>query len=69
MGRIKSKLVKNTAIRLFEKSPEIFSQNFEENKALLGKEMPSKKIRNQIAGYLVRFKKAENKLIKNDAAD
>ncbi|MEM4719524.1 MAG: 30S ribosomal protein S17e [Candidatus Pacearchaeota archaeon] len=69
MGRIKSKLVKKTAFELIEKKSEIFSKNFEENKKILGNSMPSKKIRNQIAGYIVRLKKAENKLIQNGATN
>ncbi len=57
MGRIKSKLVKKTTIEILEKSPELFNNSFEENKRVLGNSMPSKKIRNQIAGYITRIKK------------
>ena len=60
MGKIKSKLIKRTANSLIEKGIE-FKGQFEENKNILGKTMPSKKIRNQMAGYLVRIKKVENK--------
>ena len=38
-----------------------FSEDFEENKRILGKTMPSKKIRNQIAGYASRMKVQEKK--------
>jgi len=59
MGRIKSKLVKRTANVLLKKGNH-FSNNFEENKKILKDLMPSKKIRNQIAGYIARLKKKEN---------
>jgi len=58
MGKIKSKLIKRTAEGLIKKGVE-FSGCFEENKKILGKTMPSKKIRNQIAGFLARLKKKE----------
>ena len=56
MGRIKSKLVKRTTKSLLKQENK-FSSDFERNKKVLGDLMPSKKIRNQIAGYLVRLKK------------
>ena len=34
-----------------------FSDDFDKNKKILGKSMPSKKIRNQLAGYASRLKK------------
>jgi small subunit ribosomal protein S17e len=58
MGRIKSKLVKRTANTLL-KAENQFSYNFEKNKKVLGDITPSKKIRNQIAGYISRIKKRE----------
>ena len=37
-----------------------FKNNFAENKKILGNNtMPSKKIRNKVAGYIARLKKAE----------
>lgn len=56
MGKIKSKLIKRTAKELIKKGIK-FSEGFEENKKILGKTMPSKKIRNQMAGFLTRLKK------------
>ena len=53
MGRIKSKLIKRTAIQLKEQID--FSENFNENKKFLGNITPSKKLRNKIAGYLTRL--------------
>lgn len=59
MGKIKSKLIRRTAKLLQEKGIE-FTEDFKENKKILGKNtMPSKKIRNQMAGFLSRFKKQE----------
>lgn len=58
MGKIKSKLVKRTAKDLADKGIQ-FTGEFEKNKEILGDSMPSKKIRNQIAGFLARMKKQE----------
>ena len=58
MGKIKTKLIKRTANSLL-KGKINFSEDFEKNKKILGNCMPSKKIRNQIAGLLARLKKQE----------
>jgi len=58
MGKIKTKLIKRTARNLVGEGVE-FKEDFESNKNILGDTMPSKKIRNQIAGYLVRLKQQE----------
>lgn len=58
MGKIKSKLIRRTAKALLEKGVE-FNESFEDNKVVLGNSMPSKKIRNQIAGLLAKIKKQE----------
>ena len=58
MGKIKSKLIRRTAKALLGKGIG-FSESFKENKILLGNSMPSKKIRNQIAGLLAKIKKQE----------
>lgn len=56
MGRIKSKLVKRTAKALLKQENK-FTDKFEDNKKLLKNLTPSKKIRNQISGYITRQKK------------
>jgi len=56
MGKIKSKAIKRSANILIREGIE-FSDNFEENKRILGNTLPSKKIRNQMAGFLARLKK------------
>ena len=58
MGRIKSALIKRTAKSLI-KEPNKFSESFDNNKNYLGKDMPSKSLRNKIAGYLARLKRQE----------
>jgi len=58
MGRIKPKLIKRTTRALLSQENK-FSSNFEENKKRLADTMPSKKVRNKIAGYLVRLKERE----------
>ena len=55
MGRIKSLLVKRTARNLLTEDNK-FSEDFERNKKVLGPNMPSKKMRNKIAGYVSRLK-------------
>ncbi len=58
MGRVKSTLVKRTARSLLKES-ESFSSAFEKDKKILVGTMPSKKVRNKIAGYIARLKKRE----------
>lgn len=58
MGKIKSKLIKRSAETLMQEGIE-FTEDFERNKKILGDTMPSKKIRNQMAGFLARIKKQE----------
>jgi ribosomal protein S17E len=56
MGRIKSILEKRTAKKLLQEE-NLFTEKFEDNKKVLGnKHMPSKKVRNKIAGYIARLK-------------
>jgi len=58
MGKIKSKVVRRTADSLVQKGIE-FNANFDHNKKILSNTMPSKKLRNQLAGFLARLKKQE----------
>jgi len=55
MGRIKSTLTKRTAEKLMKEQE--FTPNFEENKKILGKTIPSKRMRNVMAGYITRLMK------------
>ena len=63
MGRIKSTMIKRTARELLEKNPELLTKDFDHNKKVLGSEMPSKPLRNKIAGYITRLKRNTQKLI------
>jgi|TARA_B100001971_G_C18102198_1_gene489501 ribosomal protein S17E len=58
MGRIKSKLIKRTGRELLAEE-EKFSGEFNSNKDVLKGTMPSKKIRNQVAGYITRKVKSK----------
>jgi len=60
MGKIKSKLIRRSSKTFLEKGIE-FEGNFEKNKKILGNTMPSKKLRNQMAGFLAREKKQKKK--------
>lgn len=60
MGKIKTKLIKRTSEVLVEKKMG-FTDSFEKNKHILADQMPSKKVRNQIAGYIARLLTVENR--------
>lgn len=60
MGKIKSKQVKRASHQLMESGID-FDEEFERNKKILGAEMPSKKMRNKMAGYLSRFMRHKKK--------
>jgi ribosomal protein S17E len=60
MGKIKSKMMRRTAHSLLKEDLK-FSQDFEQNKKVLGNTMPSKKLRNRIAGLMSRLKEQEAK--------
>jgi ribosomal protein S17E len=60
MGKIKSKMMRKTANTLTKKEFG-FNKDFEKNKAILGQTMPSKRLRNKIAGLISRMKKQEEK--------
>lgn len=57
MGRIKSLLVKRTAKKLLVEEEACFTNSFEHNKKALKDTMPSKSIKNKIAGYMARLVK------------
>lgn len=63
MGRIKTKLIKRKTHELKAAHSEHFTTDFEQNKQITNKftVLKSKKIRNIIAGYMTRLKRAEAK--------
>lgn len=65
MGRIKSTMIKRTTEELLEQNLS-FNGDFENNKKILSNTMPSKKVRNKIAGYISRLEKRRRKKEKNE---
>ena len=61
MGRIKSTMIKRAAKQML-KAENAFSGSFENNKKLLNGFMPSKPIKNKVAGYLARLKIMEKQI-------
>jgi len=63
MGKVRISLVKRTARKLLELYPSEVSDDFEANKQLVSKYVyvKSKKLRNQIAGYLTHLVKLQKK--------
>lgn len=61
MGRIKTKLIKRITKDIVKEHRDELKKDFEENKELVGKfaDIPSKKLRNVIAGYATRLVKEE----------
>ena len=59
MGKVRTLLVKRTARRLFAMYPDKFTADFEHNKKVVSEllDVQSKKVRNQIAGYITRLVK------------
>ncbi len=57
MGRIKTTLIKRNAIKIYTLHKQSFKKNFEENKKIVEQfsDIPSKKLRNIIAGYVTRL--------------
>lgn len=58
MGRVRQTYIKRLAKNLVDADPEKFSEDFDENKEELKdtEEFESKKLRNRVAGYIVRVK-------------
>ena len=59
MGRIKSMFVKSSAKKIYDKGGDEFTTDFNKNKEIVGKyaAVPSKKLKNTIAGYITRLKR------------
>jgi len=64
MGKVRTSIVKRTARKILELYPDKVSLSFEENKKLVQEvvDVKSKKLRNQIAGYLTHLMKIKKKL-------
>ncbi len=57
MGKVRITVVKRTARKLLETYPDLFTGDFEHNKRVVSQlvELRSKKLRNQIAGYITHL--------------
>ncbi len=62
MGRVRQTYIKRLAKDLVESDNKEFSEDFDENKELLSEtgEFNSKRLRNRVAGYIVRLKTRNN---------
>jgi small subunit ribosomal protein S17e len=61
MGRVRQNYIKRLARDLVDADEERFSEDFDENKQELKEteEFESKKLRNRVAGYIVRVKQKQ----------
>ena len=61
MGRIKTQLIKRVSFDIFREHKEKLKDNFKDNRAVITKHLiiPSKKLRNTIAGYVTRLNKSK----------
>ncbi|MDD5253775.1 MAG: 30S ribosomal protein S17e [Candidatus Nanoarchaeia archaeon] len=63
MGRIKTKLIKRTGEKILKIHKDMLTKDFDKNKKVLDRvaSIPSKKLRNTIAGYIVKTVKKREK--------
>jgi len=66
VGKVRTTLVKRTARKLLELYPELFTRDFEHNKRVVSQiiEYRSKRLRNQIAGYITHLIKIRERKTK-----
>ena len=59
MGKKRAISVRRIAGKLIERHPDMFTDNFEENKGVVSKVLdnPTKTLRNEVAGYIQRLRK------------
>jgi small subunit ribosomal protein S17e len=57
MGKIRPTYIKRVAVELVEEYPRVFSEDFENNKLMVGQltNVTSTTMRNRIAGYITRY--------------
>ena len=63
MGKVRIKIVKRLGKQLIDRYPDMFSRDFNHNKAMVQKllDIKSKKLRNQIAGYVTHLVKIKSR--------
>lgn len=61
MGRIKSRFVKASGEKIYRKGRSEFTEDFTKNKEIVVKyaDIPSKKLKNTIVGYITRLAKRD----------
>ena len=66
MGRIKTQLIKRMSLKLFKDHRDELKNSFKDNKDMLSRfvNIPSKKLKNAIAGYITRLAKTKEELSK-----
>jgi small subunit ribosomal protein S17e len=59
MGNIRATYIKRVAFHLLKTYPQLFSQDFDHNKVMVGRvtDVRHKAMRNRIAGYVTTLKK------------
>jgi len=64
MGRIKTALAKRVTMKLIKNHRALLKDNFEDNKKIVNElvDMPSRKLRNVVAGYVTRIIKTKREL-------
>jgi len=63
LGKVRTSLVKRTARELLAKYPDLFTEDFQHNKKVVSQltVWSSKKLRNQVAGYVTSLVKLQKK--------
>ncbi|MHA1754377.1 MAG: 30S ribosomal protein S17e [Candidatus Odinarchaeia archaeon] len=66
MGRVRTLAIKSVSQQLVELYADKFTDDFEHNKKVVDQltEIPSRKVRNKIAGYITHLVKLEKKELK-----
>ena len=64
MGRIKTRAIKRVSVKLVEDYFDQFKETFKENQVIVSRyiDVPSKKLRNIIAGYVTRLVKSKERI-------
>ncbi len=64
MGKVRTSMIKRTARKLLSMYPDLFNEDFEHNKQMVKQliSIDSKKVRNQIAGYITHLVKIRKRM-------
>ncbi|MEZ0320248.1 MAG: 30S ribosomal protein S17e [Pyrobaculum sp.] len=70
MGRVRPRYIKSLGEKLLETYPDKFTESFEENKKAVAElaDIPSKTVRNRVAGYITRLIKRRKAREKAESA-